>query len=118
MESIFSKKNNELEKMEVFIDFYKNGTVKRMVLQGLGEDSGSISKADAIQIALKEIRSGKYDVPEFLDKDVDVYVDLMYEDSRLIYNIFINNIPLERRFMMGVTAKIDSNTGEIISIEF
>ena len=66
----------------------------------------------AVDIALEEIKSGKYDISKFERKDVDI--KLQKKDG--IYTVSVDNIPTkEIDFMLYYVIKIDSNSGKIIS---
>ena len=100
------------------ISFDEYGKIQYLSLPEATRNIGNISKEQAIQIALEEAQSGKYDFLEFDREDVKIYVE--YEDryGKQYYRIDIEDIPLDDP--NGITTllelQIDIYTGEILAV--
>lgn len=106
----------------VYITFEKTGTLKAIISCGSAENVGVISKEDAVKIAIKELKSGKYDIIDFNAEDVDIMTDVKKRDNEDYYSILINNIRtdkniLEEFYFENFYFEINANTGEIKYID-
>lgn len=81
------------------------------------ENVGVVSKADAVQTALEEAKSGKYPVSDFDNKDVDITVEIKKKDNKAYYNVIIGKIPLNELVFMSLCVSVDAQTGEILSVK-
>ena len=110
------KNNDDLTKDIIATTFENTGTLKGIVYLGNKEKAGLISKADAVQIVLKEIRSGKHNILEFDNKEVDITISSKEIDNKQHYEVCIEKIPYEiingRRYTAGYVFLVDSSTGE------
>ena len=110
------KNNDDLTKDIIATTFENTGTLKGIVYLGNKEKAGLISKADAVQIVLKEIRSGKHNILEFDNKEVDITISSKEIDNKQHYEVCIEKIPYEiingRRYTAGYIFLVDSSTGE------
>lgn len=112
------KEQSDIILKNMLVTYDVSGNVIRMVCSAEGYDVGAVSMEEAAGIALAEIRSGKYDVSEFEDKDVEINVDVKYIDNKSCYQVCISRIPIEMDIMMSAIIRIDPFTGEIISVDF
>jgi len=100
------------------ITFDEYGKMQYLSLPEATRNIGNISKEQAIQIALEEVQSGKYDFLEFDREDVKIYVE--YEDryGKQYYRIDIEDIPLDDPHIMTtlLELQIDIYTGEILAV--
>ena len=66
--------------------------------------------------ALREIRSGRYNILRFDDKEVDITISSKEIDNKQHYEVCIEKIPYEiingRRYTAGYVFLVDSSTGE------
>lgn len=92
------------------------GVISRVVFLGGGHDIGSISLEEAIRIALKEIRSEKYAIPDFNEDDVNIRVEVKYYDEKPYYQVFFSDICVDDEFRMNVTITIDPENGKVVEI--
>ena len=98
------------------VTFDKSGLLHGIVLDGSAKNMGIISKAEAVEIVLQELRSGKYKLPEFENKDVVIVVKTKETNEKLYYAVKIDKIPYKRVsgeiYYAGFIFIIDSDTGE------
>ena len=110
------KNNDDLTKDIIATTFENTGTLKGIVYLGNKEKVGLISKAEAVQIVLKEIRSGKHNILEFDNKEVGVTVSNKEINNKLYYEVYVDKIPFEivkgRGFRASYLFLVDSDTGE------
>lgn len=108
----FKQKDIGISESNLIMTFDKFGNLYMAIFSPATNDIGNISKLQAVDIALEEIKSGKYDISNFERKDVDI--KLQKKDG--IYTVSVDNIPTkEIDFMLYYVIKIDSNSGKIIS---
>lgn len=107
-----NNKDKDVVDSRLFMTFDEFGNLYMAVFSPETNDVGNVSKMQAVDIALEEIKSGKYDISKFERKDVDI--KLQKKDG--IYTVSVDNIPTkEIDFMLYYVIKIDSNSGKIIS---
>ena len=92
------------------------GNIRRIVLPEYRNDTGLISKAEAVQIAMKELKSGKYDIPEFKNEDVEMMVETKKSNGVSYYAVTISNIIVDEKTITVIYFEISSITGEIINV--
>ena len=69
------------------VTFDKLGLLQGIVLDGSADNMGIISKAEAVEIVLRELRSGRYKFPEFKNEDVEITVNLKAIDNKQYYEV-------------------------------
>ena len=75
-----------------------------------------MSKIQAVEIALEEINSGNYDISKFDKKNILILINNKKING--VYTVEIKKVPSkERNIMIDFLIKIDSNIGNIISVE-
>ena len=111
------RSNDDLTKEHLLITFEMTGSVKAVIRSGGQESIGSISKAEAVQIALEELRSGKYGVPDFNVDDIDIIVEVRKRDNEKYYFIAIKNIIVDEIITTGYYMEINAYTGKIEKIK-
>ena len=108
--------NYSSESETVFFKFENSGQFIMALVDEKGTDIGNITISEAVDIVLKELRSGKYDVSEFDDEDVIVNVKNRYIDDRTYYMINADVIPIssgnEEWFYQSYCFLVDVETGE------
>ena len=109
------KNANDFTTEIVYFTFEKTGILKAIICSGNDVNVGVISKADAVQIVLKEIRSGKHNILEFDNKEVGVTVSNKEINNKLYYEVYVDKIPFEiakgRVFRASYLFLVDSDTG-------
>lgn len=113
-----TRKNTVLAEDIIKLTFENNGNIRRIITSGSGEDNGLISKSDAIQIALTEIRNSKYNIREFKDEDVEITVEIIANDEEPYYFVTINKLKMEEDITASIYQKISITNGKIIDIIF
>ena len=104
------------------VTFDKSGLLHGIVLDGSAKNMGIISKAEAVEIVLQELRSGKYKLPEFENKDVVIVVKTKETNEKLYYAVKIDKIPYE--IVTGEVYRgwylflVDPDTGEFSLIDY
>lgn len=110
-----TKKASVIPEQAIFTyDSY--GNIRRIVLPEYRNDTGLISKAEAVQIAMKELKSGKYDIPEFKNEDVEMMVETKKSNGVSYYAVTISNIIVDEKTITVIYFEISSITGEIINV--
>ena len=98
------------------VTFDKSGLLHGIVLDGSAKNMGIISKAEAVEIVLQELRSGRYKLPEFENEDVEITVNIKAIDNKQYYEVNVDKIPYKRVsgeiYYAGFIFIIDSDTGE------
>lgn len=110
------KKDNGISKEKITMLFFSSGRLHWMRVDGVSRNSSLITKAEAVYIALREIRNGRYNILRFDDKDVDITISSKVIDSKQYYEVNVENIPYKRVsgeiYYAGFIFIIDSDTGE------
>ena len=110
------KKDNSISTEKITMLFFNSGKLHWMRFDGTSNNDGVISKAEAVQIALEELRSGKYKLQKFENKDIEITVNIKAIDNKQYYEINVEKIPYEivngRIYCVGYLYLVDSNTGE------
>ena len=77
---------------------------------------GRISKKQAVEIALNELRSDKYDIPEF-DRN-DIQIEIAAKNDKSCYTVSVSGIPSNDKYITAYAFfTIDYNNGNIIDSE-
>ena len=77
---------------------------------------GKISKKQAVEIALNELRSDKYDIPEF-DRN-DIHIEIAAKNDKSCYTVSVSGIPSNDKYITAYAFfTIDYNNGNIIDSE-
>ena len=110
------KKVDSVVESNVRMTFDKYGNLYMAVFSPETNDIGNISKIQAVEIALSEIKSGKYDISNFEMEDVNIKVQLQKANS--IYTVTVENVPTgERNIIIHFFVQIDFNNGTIKRID-
>ena len=96
--------------------FFSTGRLHWMRVDGTSNNVGVISKAEAVEIALKEIRKSDYGFQRFDDEEVDIIIECRNRDNQIYYYTVVDNIPLDKKTHICVCLEIDANTGNITNI--
>jgi len=89
------KNNDDLSKEVLTATFDKSGILNDIVLDGSIENVVGISKREAVNIALNEIRSANYNLLKFEDEDVEALVKTKQIDNKTYYTVLISKVPYE-----------------------
>ena len=115
---VLINKTDELTIQKMTMSFDIIGNIRRIILSGTSDDIGIISKKDAIQIALTEIRNSKYNIRDFKDEDIEITVEIKTNDEEPYYFVTINKLQMEEDIIVSIYLKISINDGKIIDIIF
>lgn len=110
----FIEGNKSEFKSKVVMTFNKYGNLYMAVFSPETNDIGNISKIQAVEIALSEIKSGKYDISNFEREDVNIKFELQSKDE--VYIVTVENVPRKEDFKINFFIEIDSNNGKILNI--
>lgn len=113
----YQKKVGYLVETQVRLSYDRSGELLSIVTFGMEEIAGSISKEQAVQIALEELRSGKYDLPAFRDEDVTVTAEGKHQGDQTFYAVAVSGIPMGKGFTRYAFFRISAETGEIVYSE-
>ena len=98
------------------VTFDKLGLLQGIVLDGSADNMGIISKAEAVEIVLRELRSSKYTLPEFENEEVEITVNIKAIDNKQYYEVNVDKIPYVKVnsevYFAGYLFLVDSETGE------
>jgi len=98
------------------VTFDKSGLLHGIVLDGSAKNMGIISKAEAVEIVLQELRSGRYKLPEFENEDVEITVNIKAIDNKQYYEVNVDKIPYEivndEINFAGFIFLVDTDTGK------
>ena len=89
----FTKTNEGITKEKIIMSFVESGDIKSIIITGTDENVGKISNAEAVDITLKEIRSGKYNINSFRNEDVEITVNIKEIDGQQYYYVIVT-LPL------------------------
>ena len=110
------KKVDSVVESNVRMTFDKYGNLYMAVFFSGINDIGNISKIQAVEIALSQIQSDKYNFSDF-DKN-NIILKIESNKRNGFYRIMIDNIPFgERRILKSIIVRIDSNSGKTLNIE-
>ena len=112
----FEKKTDNIVVSLVRISFDDSG---KLYMLNSTADSGLeyISSNQAVEIALKEIQSGKYDVPDFTRDDVDIEIETQNDNPDITVCI-ASHMNSDTDFYLGVHVKINKKTGKVTNVIF
>ena len=114
----FTKTNEGITKEKIIMSFVESGDIKSIIITGTDESIGTISNAEAVDIALKEIRSGKYNINSFRNEDVEITVNIKEIDGKQYYYVIVSNIPFGDNIMTkGLIGIVNSETGDVRVVE-
>lgn len=112
----FIKKDKDLCEERIVISFDKTGEMLRVIRDGHSENLGTVSKSEAVAIALNEIRNGDYDVFDFDDRDARIVVNNKEVDNKVCYQVYIGDLPYQivgdAVFRKSVSFLVDPDSGE------
>ena len=112
----FKQKDIVISESNLIMTFDKFGNLYMAVFSPATNDIGNISKIQAVDIALSEINSGKYNISKF-DKN-DIVILINYQRINGVYTVEIDKVPSkERDIITDFLIEIDSNNGSIIGVE-
>lgn len=112
----FKQKDIGISESNLIMTFDKFGNLYMAIFSPATNDIGNISKLQAVDIALEEIKSGKYDISNFEMEDVNIKVQLQKANS--IYTVTVENVPTgERNIIIHFFVQIDFNNGTIKRID-
>ncbi len=114
-------KNSSIMNQKIHITFDKYGTIQKAYYITTSDNHERITQSDAIQIALNELRSGKYNILDFNEEDISIIVKSVVIDGTENYSVYIDNIPYDifdndiyyAFFEFG----IDSSSGKLILLD-
>ncbi len=107
------KKNDDLSLEQITLSYDGTGTLLRVNITQEPDSIGKISSSEAIRLTLKEIRMPKYNVPEFDDDSVEIYVNVKEISDKLMYIVFVNDIPSNTYCV----TLVDPDTGNVTMLE-
>lgn len=114
----FTKTNEGITKEKIIMSFVESGDIKSVIITGTDENVGKISNAEAVDITLKEIRSGKYNISSFRNEDVEITVNIKEIDGQQYYYVIVSNIPFGDNIMTkGVIGIVNAETGDVRVVE-
>lgn len=113
---VFERSVSKLEKEVITMTFDSLCNVRRLTLSGSGDSIGVISRAEAIQIALNEIKSDEF--PNINIEDVTIRVEVISNSNNSYYSVLIKDIQSEEDIMINANIQIDQETGKIINIYY
>lgn len=113
-----SRIESDLSKEIIMITFDSIGNIRRVIVSIMGDNVGTVSKSDAVKIALKEMQSSKYGLPFFQTDDVEIRVEVKYYDEKSYYRVFFSDVVLDDEFRGDVNIKIDPVDGKVLEINF
>ena len=104
------------------VTFDKLGLLQGIVLDGSAKNLDKISKVEAVEIVLRELRSSKYTLPEFENEEVEITVNFKEINNRLCYEVNVDKIPYdivngEINYACFIII-VDSNTGECSLVDY
>lgn len=115
------KTNDDFTKEILYITFEKTGFLKEIICSGNVGNVGVISKAEAVQIALEELRSGKYNILEFDNKDISIIVSNKGINNESYYEISLDKIPYKMDdgeiYYKMLIFSLNCNTGDCSLID-
>ena len=112
-----TRSNDDLTKDIIVFTFEKTGTLIGIVDLGGKENVGIISKAEAVRIAINELRDKKYDIPEFDINNVEITVDIKELERELYYFVNIDRIPVSMKSLISISVSINANNGEVLYVD-
>ena len=114
----FTKTNEGITKEKIIMSFVESGDIKSVIITGTDENVGKISNAEAVDITLKEIRSGKYNISSFRNEDVEITVNIKEIDGQQYYYVIVSNIPFGDNIMTkGLIGIVNAETGDVRVVE-
>ena len=114
----FTKTNEGITKEKIIMSFVESGDIKSIIITGTDENVGKISNAEAVDITLKEIRSGKYNINSFRNEDVEITVNIKEIDGQQYYYVIVSNIPFGDNIMTkGLIGIVNAETGDVRVVE-
>ena len=112
----FKQKDIVISESNLIMTFDKFGNLYMAVFSPATNDIGNISKIQAVDIALSEINSGKYEIGNFDGNNIDIQIKSQKTDG--LYTVTVGYIPTqERNIKILFFIKIDSYNGNIISMD-
>lgn len=115
-----SRTNDDMTKEKIAMSFYADGSIKMIIMSGADGNAGSISKAEAIDIAIKEIKNGNHNICSFEKENVEITVEIRSIDGQKYYYVIVDKIHFNYDsyyIMGGMTGIVNAETGEVVVIE-
>ena len=109
--------------LSVQLSFDESGDLVRMMVSGSEQNVGNITREEAVTLALRELKSGRYQVPSFDETKAEIITEIRNRDGRMCYYVHISKIPLsmngdiEDKFFAFFVVAVDADTGEIVSVD-
>ena len=110
----FTKKEGNIIESEICTSFSESGKLYTLIGSWCDE-TGNISKDEAVDIALNELQSGRYDLPDFDRDDVEIQIEKRKDQS--CYLICISIIEKDIDVCASAFVNIDADSGKITKIE-
>ena len=110
----FRKLKDNIIESEIYAAFCKSGTLY-MLMGTWCDETGNISIEQAVDIALNEIKNGKYDLPDFDRDDIEIHIEKRKDQP--CYHLYISKIEKNIGFYASALVNIDAETGKITKIE-
>ena len=94
-----------------------------MMVSGSEQNVGNITREEAVTLALRELKSGRYQLPSFDETKAEIITEIRNRDGRMCYYVHIGKIPLsmnediEDKYFAFFVVAVDADTGEIVSVD-
>ncbi len=99
--------------IKLLMNFDESGELLSIFVYGSEESAGTLSRREAVNIALQEMKSGKYDIPDDTDKEVEITVEVRNVNDTPYYVVCVAYDTSKTNRLLNAEAKINANTGEI-----
>lgn len=113
----YTLKNDDISVRKLIMTFDGCGNMLWACYSGNSSDQTEITRSEAIQIALNELRSGKYDALPFSDEDITVIVDNAVIEVKNYYSVLLEKVPYDNSsedvIFSSFIFLVDSETGKI-----
>ena len=111
------RKEADLTQRRILMTYDQTGCLRMMIQSGNGTTIGQVTKAEAVQIALREIRSGQSQTAPFTDEQVVITVENKVIDGQRVYAVFVDKVPLNGGVFTSFSFIIDPDTGTAVRRE-
>ncbi len=112
----FTRTTRDIIDHNIRMTFDRGGNLYMILSSSKATDAGMISKIQAVDIALDEIKNGKYGISDFDRDEVEIHIGLSKEIHA--YIVTFDHIPTkDNNFTISAIIKIDYNNKKIISVE-
>ena len=117
-----TKADGKLAKRKITMSFHRTGKLLRIWVDSSATNFGIISKAEAVEIVLKELRNEKYKLQKFKNKDIEITVNTKEMNDKLYYAVKIDKIPYKiaigEVYRVWYLFLVDSDTGEFSLVDY